>query len=157
MKRPRHALRLSFATVAVAGAAVLLAGCNGLPAPAPSATALPDGIRATLVATEQNELAMAITNTTDEPVDVSRVRLRAPVLGSILVGSTITEVPAHATRQVRVPVAHLDCEAATTSVPTATVQFAWGAASGVAAISLNGAQGAVEALVSAQCPASAAG
>jgi hypothetical protein len=157
MKRPRAALRASFATVLVAASVVLLAGCNGLPAPAPSATALPEGIRAYLVVTDHNELSMAVTNTTDESLDVSRVRLRSPALGSILVGSTVTEVPAHQTRQVRIPVTHVDCEAASAIDPTATVQFTWGAASGVAAITLSGAEGALQSLVSAQCPATAAG
>lgn len=151
MTRPRIALRATLAAVAVGGAAVLLAGCNGLPAPVPSATALPDGIRASLVLTEQNELAMAIRNTTGESVDISRVRLRSPAIGSILVGSTTTEVPAHSTRQVRVPAPHVDCGASATVDPTATVSFTWGAASGVAAITLEGAQGAIGKLLAAQC------
>jgi len=144
-------VRAALGAVALAASAVVLSACAGLPAPGPSATALPQGIRAYLVVNDGNELAMAINNTTDESVSVSRVRLRAPALGSILVGSTETEVPAHETRQVRVPVSDLDCDASTTSDPTASVQFTWGAASGVAAITLTGAQGALDKLLSAEC------
>jgi hypothetical protein len=155
MSRPL--VRTALTAAALAVAALALAGCDGLPAPAPSATALPQGIRAYLVVTEQNELSMAVSNTTEEPVDISRVRLRAPALGSILVGSTVTEIPAHETRQVRVPVANLDCAASTTIEPTATVQFTWGAASGVAAITLSGAQGALDELLAAGCATAAVG
>ncbi|WP_243226574.1 hypothetical protein [Microbacterium sp. CIAB417] len=180
----RGAARTGVATAALLIAALALAGCGAQPRPAPSATALPSGITATLLpatpAQGADEVRLWVENTTDENLALTRIRIDAPGFAGIgrKVGSGSIEVEAGQSAEIVVSLPQIRCEADASAPagadaapvptpspsvsgasedPTATIGFALGAAIGVAVTPLADPEGVVAARIAAACAAAPTG
>jgi hypothetical protein len=160
-------------------AALTLTACGAQPRPAPSATALPSGIAATLLpatpAQSADEARVWIVNSTASDLALTRLRIDAPVFSGIgrkAAGGAI-EVAAGRSAEIVVTLPAIDCaadgdadapvETATpdadatpqpTGAPdqtTATIGFALGAAIGVAVETLDDPEGVIAARAAAAC------
>ncbi|MDF2555226.1 MAG: hypothetical protein K0R60_1121 [Microbacterium sp.] len=105
------------ATLPLLVAAVLLVGCGAQPRPAPSATALPSGVAATLLpatpAQSPDEARVWIVNSTASDLALTRLRIDAPVFSGIgrkAAGGAI-EVAAGRSAEVVVTLPAIDCTA----------------------------------------------
>jgi hypothetical protein len=108
--------RATSAAIALA-AALILTGCGAEPRPAPSATALPSGIAATLLpatpAQSADEARVWIVNSTASDLALTRLRIDAPVFSGIgrkAAGGAI-EVAAGRSAEVVVTLPAIDCAA----------------------------------------------
>ena len=117
--------RAESAAIAVLAAALILTACSAEPRPAPSATALPSGITATLLpatpAQSADEARVWIVNSTASDLALTRLRIDAPVFSGIgrkAAGGAI-EVAAGRSAEVVVTLPAIDC-AADGPTPTAT-------------------------------------
>lgn len=167
--RPRTAIALTALTALV----VVLAGCDVQPKPAPSATALPSGITATLLpatpAQQSDQVRLWVENTTDENLALSRIRIDDPHFDGIgrKTAAGGIEVTAGRSAEIVVALPPIDCAAdqpAPTASPsatgsptaagdgaTATIGFALGAAIGIAVTAVDDPTGVIASRVAAAC------
>ncbi len=165
----RPTARAGSAVLALA-AVLALGACGAQPRPAPSATALPRGIEATLLpaspAQSPGEARVWLVNGTAEDLALTRLRIDAPVfegIGRKTAGGPI-EVPAGRSAEIVVALPPIDCAVPPrpTSTPgpratgspddiTATLGFSLGAAVGVAVEHLDDPTGVIAARAAAAC------
>lgn len=144
----------------VAGGMVLLAafalmGCDDARfRPEPSATALPEGISATLVSSAEPDQALVrIANTTDELFEIGWLRVDDPRFARATWSRARKDqvVPARTTSLLRVFLPGVRCNATARDGTRVTVQFAFGASIAVASAPLDDPDGVVAALAADRC------
>ena len=157
-----------------------LSACGAQARPAPSATALPQGIVATLLpatpAQAADTVRLWVENDTSEDLSLTRIRIEDPRfvgIGRKVEAGTI-QVGAGKSAEIEVVLPAVDCTAGATPTPTAavtetetaaptpartappeqtsaTIGFALGAAIGVAALQLADPDDVIAAHVAAHC------
>lgn len=142
------------ACAAVLLAAIGLTGCDARSRPAPSATALPQGISATLVSSAApGEALVRISNDTDDPFEIGWLRVDDPRFArpSWLRARNDQVVAAQTTSLVSVVLPDARCTPGTGDGTRVTVQYEFGASIAVASAPLHDPGGVVAALSAAQC------
>ena len=153
-QRRRPARPAATIPVALLAAALGLTGCDGDPRPEPSATALPDGITATLAPSSvSGQVLVRISNSTGEEFEIGSLQLDDPRFAwpgwaRSVRGHTVAE---GTTSLVSVSLPDARCAAAAGDGTRLTVRYALGASIAVASAAISDPKGVVSGLVDAEC------